>query len=116
MSNKIHDKELYLVEGSLKEKRINKLLDLFIEKEHLFGIREMLEKEGFDPDQFFVGEYPIEGVYVCHKANQEDFFTVAWDDELNALTPTYTTEHMDENGYNCFNCDTIKESIALTEV
>lgn len=101
-----------LVQGSLHEKRLNELPDC-LEKDHLFIIFEMLIKEGFYPHTFYLHEYPIEGVYICCQEHQDNYFSIH---ELDGkLVPHYTTEKMNEAGYNTFPCATIKESIEKME-
>lgn len=100
------------IEGSLIEERIN-MMPSCLEKDHLFGIRELLLNEGFEPDEFFVREYPTVGVYILCRENQEDFFTIH--EENHELTPVYVTKEFDENGVNCFPCKEITTAIALTE-
>lgn len=101
-----------IIEGSLLEERIN-MMPSCLEKDHLFEIREMLSDEGFEPDEFFVREYPTSGVYILCRENQEDYFTIHA--ENSNLTPVYVTKDFDENGMNCFPCKEITAAIALTE-
>ena len=70
------------------------------EKEHFFTVREMLEREGFDPDDF---ERAVEESGV-------DYFSV-YLNEKGTLIPQFTTLQCDENGRNTFDCATIQESI-----
>lgn len=87
-----------------------------LEKEHIKVVRELLKKEGFNPNSFRVGEIPCEGVYYFEKAVKKvgvDYFGVSvWERQL---TPIYRTLAFDENGHNCFDCKTIRESIDKTE-
>lgn len=88
-----------------------------LEKEHFLRIRQMLKEEGFNPDDYRIGELPTEGVYYFEKAVQEcgvDYFSVHVDKDQE-LIPQYTTLEYDENGFNTFNCKTIRESIDLHE-
>ncbi len=101
-----------VIEGSLKEERIEQLPDC-LEKEHLFQIREMLRSEQFDPNQFLVVEYPATGVYCCNHVNGEKYFIIQ--EYEGNLVPYYTTWEMNEEGINNFPCKSIEESIALTE-
>lgn len=101
-----------IIQGELRKERLENLPDC-IEKEHLFEIIEMLKKEGFNADTFFVHEYPIEGVYICCQDNQENYFTIH--EEKGILIPQYTTKESNEKGYNVFPCETIRESIEKTE-
>ncbi|WP_165005780.1 hypothetical protein [Enterococcus sp. ZJ1668] len=83
------------------------------EKEHFFTVREMLEREGFDPDDFRIGEIPTEYVYYFERAVEEsgvDYFSV-YLNEKGTLIPQFTTLQCDENGRNTFDCTTIRESI-----
>ncbi|MGO3600036.1 MAG: hypothetical protein ACTIOD_05800 [Enterococcus faecalis] len=100
------------IEGSLTEERINSIL-YCLEKDHLFGIREMLSEEGFEPDEFFIRENPALGVYIVCRENQEDYLTIH--EENGNLTPIYVTNDFDENGTNCFPCKEIAKAIALNE-
>lgn len=101
-----------LIEGSLHINRINTLPDC-LEKDHLRKIVDMLQAEGFDSDTFFVKEYPINGVYMCCQKNDNQYFSIHAVNDV--LTPHFTTESLDENGYNTFPCKTIKESINKME-
>ncbi|MFD1899975.1 hypothetical protein [Enterococcus termitis] len=87
-----------------------------LEKQHLKEIADQLTKEGFKPEEFRLVEIPIDGVYTVERAYEKagtDFFTA---DFVNGdIGFSYTTEKCDKNGYNCFPCDTIKESMKLTE-
>ena len=87
-----------------------------LEKEHIKVVRNWLKKEGFNPDSFRVGEIPCEGIYYFERAVEKvgvDYFGVgAWEGKM---TPIYTTLAFDENGNNCFDCKTIRESIDKTE-
>lgn len=101
-----------VIQGTLNLSRVMALPEC-AEKDHLHIIREMLVMEDFNPDEFFVHEYPTDGVYVCCQANQENYFTIQ---ELEGkLVPYYVTEKCDEHGFNNFPCKTIKESIDKTE-
>lgn len=102
------------VEGSLEISRVFQIEDVS-ERENLLKIRQMLTEEGFDPDSFYVHEYPIYGVYICCQDNQKNYFTVEDDGKSDSLIPTYTTVKCDENRNNCFSCETIKDSIRLME-
>lgn len=84
-----------------------------LEKDHIKAAREMLITEGFNPDEFRVDEIPIEGVYYFEKAIQErgvDYFSLTVEED-GTLKPQYTTLECDENGWNTFPCNTIRESI-----
>lgn len=84
-----------------------------LERDHILAVRTMLIEEGFSPDEFRVGELPIEGVYYFERAVQElgvDYFSVVLTEE-GELCPQYTTLECDERGYNTFLCSTIRESI-----
>lgn len=87
-----------------------------LEKQQLKEIADQLTKEGFKAEEFRLVEIPIDGVYTVERAYTEpgiDFFTA---DFVNGkIGFSYTTIKCDENGYNCFPCDTIKQSIELTE-
>lgn len=100
------------IEGSLRENRIEKLPDC-LEKKHLFQIRNMLEDEGFDPDVFFVVEYPAHGIYCCNHIYGGKYFIIQ--EYEDKLSPYYTTWEMNEDGINNFPCKSIGESISLTE-
>lgn len=41
-----------------------------LEKEHLFEIAAMLKREGFIPEEFWLIEYPVEGVYFFERIIQ----------------------------------------------
>lgn len=82
------------------------------EKEHLLEINKMMIKEGYDPDDYFVVEVPIYGVYCIdnRRIQQPDFDYFVVEELSGKLTPTYVTKELDENGYNNFPCETIRES------
>lgn len=101
-----------VIEGSLKNERIEQLPDC-LEKEQLFQIRNMLEMEGFDPDAFRVVEYPAPGVYCCNYIHDGKYFIIQ--EYEGMLSPYYTTWEMNEEGINNFPCESIEESISLTE-
>ena len=83
--------------------------DLVTDAMNLMKIRIMLEDEGFNPDDYKVVENPIEGVYICESLDGDNYFSIH--DNNGILEPTYTTKEFDENGCNCFSCETIHESI-----
>ncbi|NSV01887.1 hypothetical protein HRH22_13415 [Enterococcus faecalis] len=83
------------------------------EKKHFLKVRKMLEKEGFDPDSFRIGEIPAEYVYYFERAVAEpgiDYFSV-YANEEDKLIPQYTTLKCNSKGHNTFDCSTIRESI-----
>lgn len=94
-----------------------------LEKEHLFEIAAMLKREGFIPEEFWLIEYPVKGVYFFERIIQNrkivkqrgiDFFCISCDDGI--LRPHFQTVEADvESGYNDFPCDSIKESIKKME-
>lgn len=84
-----------------------------LEKNHIQGTREMLIKEGFDPNEFRVDELPIEGVYYFERALDKrgvDYFSL-FVEEDGTLKPQFTMLEYDENGCNTFPCNSIQESI-----
>lgn len=101
-----------VIQGEISEERILNLPDC-LEKIHLQKIREFLIKEEFNPDTFYVHEYPIEGVYICCQDKQENYFCIQ--DDRGVLRPYYTTIEYDDNGHNNFPCDSIRESINRME-
>lgn len=87
------------------------------EKEHFLEVRKRLEREGFDPDDFRIGEIPTEYVYYFERAVEEsgvDYFSI-YLNEKGVLMPQFTTLQCDKNGQNTFDCTTIRESIARHE-
>ncbi|EOS7810564.1 hypothetical protein E4K16_RS14270 [Enterococcus hirae] len=102
-----------MIEGALTEERINEIPDC-LEKDHLFLIRRMLQKENFEPNNFIVVEYPATGIYCCNHINNGHYFIVQ--EEKNKLVPYYTTCDMNEDGINNFPCTSIKESMKLIEM
>lgn len=101
-----------IIEGSLKEKRIEQLPNC-LEKEHLFRIRKMLEEEELDPEDFCVEEYPAPGVYCCNHVSDDSYFIIQ--EYEGVLVPYYTTVKMNKKGINSFPCESIRASISLTE-
>lgn len=97
----------------LTEDSIDKFPDC-IEKDHIKLVRDMLENEGYAPDEFRVAELPIQDVYYFERALSSepgvDYFGVE-ELEDGQIKPLYTTNTVDKNGCNTFNCSTIKESI-----
>lgn len=109
------------IEGSLDDKRMVDLVKLsivdnsfIIDTMNLLKIRMMLNYEGFNPADYEVVENPIEGVYICQRVDGENYFSIH--DNNGVLEPTYTTKEFDENGCNCFPCETIHESILKMEI
>ncbi|MBK5028792.1 hypothetical protein [Enterococcus faecium] len=102
-----------IIEGALTEERINEIPDC-LEKDHLFLIRRMLQKENFEPNNFIVVEYPATGIYCCNHINNGQYFIIQ--EEKNKLVPYYTTCDMNEEGINNFPCTSIKESMKLIEM
>lgn len=85
------------------------------EREDLFQIAQMLINEGFNPEDFWVKEYPIKGTYcIERKCDQAgvDYFMIESRDGI--LVPQYVTEQM-INNRNLFDCETIKDSIKRME-
>lgn len=85
------------------------------EREDLFLIAQMLINEGFDPEDFWVVEYPTDKTYVIERKGDKagvDYFTIYNDN--GKLVPQYTTVKMIDN-VNQFDCETIREAIKLTE-
>lgn len=82
------------------------------EKEHLLEINKMMIKEGYNPENYYLIEVPINGVYCIdnRRLKQSDFDYFVVEELEGRLTPTYATKDLDENGYNNFPCKTIKES------
>lgn len=82
------------------------------EKEHLLEINKMMIKEGFNPENYYLVEIPICGVYCIDngRLKQADFDYFVVEEIDGKLTPTYLTKDLDENGCNNFPCKTIKES------
>lgn len=88
-----------------------------LEKDHIEQVVEMLKAENFNPENFRVGELPIEGVYYFERAIEKlgvDYFSISLN-ENSKLQPQYSTIEFDENGFNCHFCNTIRESIDLHE-
>lgn len=106
------NKEWPRIEGSLELDRIGQIDNINIVAD-LLQIRAMLCLEGFDPNDFYLCEYPAEGIYCCDQGLGKNYFTI--DSTEGNLTPTYTTKNMDENGFNNFFCVTIRQSIEWTE-
>lgn len=90
------------------------------EKDDLIEINEMMIEQGFDPESFWLIEIPINGVYCFDNGTFEymgefhKYFSIG--DNDGVLTPTFTTIDFNEDGYNCFYCKTIQESIDKTEM
>lgn len=94
-----------------------------LEKEHLFEIATMLKREGFVPEEFWLIEYPTEGIYfferIIHnrkvvKQRGIDYFCISCDEGV--LRPHFQTVKIDDSsGCNDFPCDSIKESIKRME-
>ncbi len=101
-----------ILEGPLRIERLQKLPEC-LEKEHLFKITQMLRNENFDPESFYLHEYPIEGVYMCCQINQNNYFSIQ--ETEGDLIPHYTTEKLNEQGLNTFPCTSIRESIQKME-
>lgn len=113
---KVYNGQWKLVEGTnLSKTQIRSSLPDCLEKDHLLKISSMLRKEGYMPLDFYVCEYPIEGVYCIEDSARKKYFTISYCEEEKTLTPTYTTIKCDENGCNTFPCKTITESIEKTE-
>lgn len=107
----------WIFEGKLLDLATIRTFPNCLEKTHLLQVREMLEGEGFNPDDYRVGELPTEGVYYFEKAVDKlgiDYFSL-YVNEKGTLIPQYTTKELDKNGFNTFDCKTIKESIELHE-
>lgn len=85
------------------------------EREDLYGIAQMLINEGFDPEDFWVAEYPTKGVYNIERKGLEvgtDYFCISNDNGV--LTPQYISSKL-VDGTNQLQCKTIKDSIKLME-
>lgn len=99
-----------LTEAAIK----NSLVDS-LEKEHLLQISSMLSEEGFNPVDFTLCEYPIEGVYYIERIGKKrgvDYFMIHEDKGI--LRPYYSTIKS-INKINNFPCQSIKESIEKME-
>ncbi|MGA4725408.1 hypothetical protein ACOJB9_14825 [Carnobacterium maltaromaticum] len=82
------------------------------EKEHLLEINKMMIEEGYNPEDYYLVEIPINGVYCIdnNRIGKTDFDYFVVEELSGKLTPTYVTKELDENGYNNFPCETIRES------
>lgn len=101
------------IEGTILSEEGIESLPPCLEKRQLIEIIKMLKDEGFDNNKFKVHEYPFEGVYICCEDGQKNYFQVH--EIAGKLIPHFVTKRFSADGINCFPCNTIAESIKLTE-
>ncbi|MDO7285892.1 hypothetical protein Q5W88_21550 [Shouchella clausii] len=85
---------------------------------HMREIELMMEREGFDPNEFRLCEVPTDGVYCFDRITSHlgiDYFVVDVVDN-GRLVPTYVTYEANENGHNCFETDSILQSMTLNAI
>lgn len=85
---------------------------------HMHEIEMMLEREGFDPNEFRLCEVPADGVYCFDRITTHlgiDYFVVDVVDN-ERLSPTYVTYEPNENGHNSFETDSILKSMILNAI
>ncbi|MFC0232728.1 hypothetical protein ACFFIF_01840 [Vagococcus entomophilus] len=116
MTREEYLQHIHKFEGKLLDKESFAKFPESKEKEDIGKIVVMMKEQGFNPDVYRLDEIPIKGVYYVELAVSErgiDYFSIQ--DDGDALVPHYTTIKHDENGYNCFPCATIQESIDKME-
>ncbi|PAF27354.1 hypothetical protein CHH61_03790 [Shouchella clausii] len=84
---------------------------------HMWEIELMMEREGFDPNEFRLVEVPIPGVYCFDRITSHlgiDYFVM--EERAGKVVPTYLTYEANENGQNCFEADSILKSMILNAI